>query len=225
MTSAKELLTTGVQAFRKDGYTKRKGLFDKLKSGQSPKVLFITCSDSRVVPSLITNTEPGDLFVIRNAGNMIPGFQSTACGEEATVEYAVAALGVEHIIVCGHSSCGAMGGLLNPDAVASVPSVAKWLELARPSKQAADALCTSSTSKEERLKLTIEINALRQLDSLRGHPSVAAALAAGKVELHAWVYDIGSGSVRSYDAQQKKYVELKDELYAATSYLSHQGLG
>ncbi len=205
-------ITEGIERFQKNAFPAKKELFGKLANGQAPKVLLITCSDSRVVPSLITDSEPGDLFVIRNAGNMVPPYSSAASGEEATVEYAVAVLGVEHIIVCGHSGCGAMNGLLNPASLSTVPSVAKWLELARPSLEVANQLCSKDAPLERRLATTIESNALRQLDNLRGYPAVAAALARGAVSLHAWVYHIGSGAVTAYDEDKQAFVNLEGRL-------------
>ncbi len=205
-------ISEGIQRFRKEGFARRRDLFSKLAQGQAPKVLLVTCSDSRVVPSLITDSEPGDLFVIRNAGNMIPPYQSSSSGEEATVEYAVAALGVEHIVVCGHSGCGAMTGLLQPATLSAVPSVAKWLELGRPSLEVVNQLCSKDAPLDQRLAKTIEVNTLRQLDNLRGHPAVAAALTKGALSLHAWVYHIGSGDITTYDETKHAFVKLEGEL-------------
>lgn len=213
-------LIQGVRRFRQEVFPAKQKRFAELASGQSPRVLFITCSDSRVAPHLVTSSEPGDLFVVRNAGNLVPPFAATASGEEATIEYAVSVLGVQHIVVCGHSGCGAMGGLLDPASLASVPSVAKWLELARPTRAAVDAMYGDELPHAERLARTIEINTLRQLDSLRGHPSVAAALATGAVSLHAWVYDIGTGAVTSYDDGKQAFVELDDQPHPVGRYLT-----
>ena len=213
-------LIDGVRRFRRDVYKDKRNLFTRLARGQSPRILFITCSDSRINPHLLTGSEPGELFVMRNAGNLIPAYGASASGEEGTLEYAVSALKVEHIIVCGHSSCGAMTGLLRPETLADVPSVARWLGHARATLQVVDALFGTRLPLEERLARTIEINALRQLDNLRSHPAVAAALAACRVSLHAWVYDIRSGAVRSYDEKQRTFVELNDALHPVGDYLT-----
>lgn len=213
-------LVEGIRRFRADAFPAKRALFSKLASGQAPPVLFITCSDSRIAPQLMTSSEPGDLFVIRNAGNLVPPYRAESCGEEGTVEYAVAVLGVKHIVVCGHSDCGAMKGLLDPESLASVPSVARWLEFAHTTRDVVDAMYGPEVSGAERLERTIEINTLRQLDSLRGHPSVAAALSRNVVSLHAWVYDIRTGAVASYDESQRTFVELDDVLFPVRQTLT-----
>src|SRR5690606_16519662 len=170
-------------------------------------------------PSLITTTEPGELFVMRDAGNIVPPSQSTASGEAGTSEYAVAALEVQHVGVWGHSGCGAMGALLDPDSVKQLASVARWLELAEPTKRCVEALCGHDAPAADKLRRAIEINTLRQLDNLRGHPAVSAALIAGGVALHAWVYDIGSGAVTCYDEEKSAFVPLEDTLRAVRPHL------
>lgn len=212
-------LAAGVQKFQGKPYTERKDLFDRLSQGQAPRTLFITCSDSRIVPSLVTSTEPGDLFVIRNAGNIVPPYQSAPSGEAGTIEYAVAVLKVQHIVVCGHSGCGAMGALLDPDSVKSLPSVARWLELAEPTKRCIEAACGPDEPMADKVKRAIEVNTLRQLDNLRGHPAVSAALMQGKLALHAWVYDIGTGTVTCYDEEKSAFVRLQDTLRAVRPHL------
>ena len=180
----------GVRRFQAEVYPDLRERFEELAGGQSPPTLFITCSDSRVDPSLITQQGPGDLFVSRNAGNLVPVHGEDE-GTASAVEYAVAALGVELIVVCGHSGCGAMGGLLAPDSLASLPRVAAWVKHAQPT---ADAVAQLGPGLK--LSSAIEHNASKQLDNLQTHPTVEAAMAAGKLRLEAWVYDIGSGSVR-----------------------------
>ena len=121
-------LLAGIRKFRRDNYPRKKTLFARLAHNQHPRALFITCSDSRVVPDLITQSEPGDLFICRNAGNMVPPYGGVSGGVSATIEYAVAALKVRHVVICGHSQCGAMKGVLHPEAVKDMPAVASWLE-------------------------------------------------------------------------------------------------
>ncbi len=207
-------LIDGIHRFRTRAFPNRVDRFQSLAEGQEPHTLFITCSDSRVVPHLVTDAEPGELFVIRNAGNLVPSHGACASGEEAAIEYAVAVLEVQQIVVCGHSNCGAMKGLLNPGSLDAVPSVVRWLQHAGSTRAVVDATVSPTLSGDERLRRTIEINALRQLDNLRGHPSVAAALARGTVSLHAWVYDIGEGLVVGYDESTQRFSELRDELCA-----------
>lgn len=201
-------LIEGVRRFQREVYPKHESLFEALAKGQQPSTLLITCSDSRIAPHLITHAAPGELFVIRNAGNLIPAYGAGASGEEATLEYAVSALGVADIIVCGHSGCGAMGGLLAPESLAGLPSVARWLEHARATREALNARHPELSDPEARLSLAVEINVLRQLDNLRTHPCVAAALTAGRIALHGWVYDIGSGRVRAYEPKAAAFVDL-----------------
>lgn len=177
-------LVDGVARFRTEAHPARAELFAELATGQSPEVLFITCADSRIDPALITQTEPGSLFVCRNAGNIVPAWSDRADGMIASVEYAVAVLGVRHAVVCGHSACGAMGALLDPPPADAVPAVHRWLPLAGIAP-------TDGETADE----LIARNARTQLDNLRTHPSVADAEADGRLHLHAWVYDIGSGSV------------------------------
>src|SRR5262249_5018996 len=182
----------GVIDFQRRVFGGKRSLFQRLGGGQKPLALFITCSDSRVNPNPLTQTEPGELFILRNAGNLVPAHGAPANGEAATVEYAVAHLKVRDVILCGHSKCGAMAGPLAPEAVAAQPAVAGWLEHARdvlPEVEAAGA----GLAPEDRLRLAIERNVLRQLEHLRTHPAVAEALAARTLRLHGWVYHFEKG--------------------------------
>lgn len=186
-------LVEGIQAFQETVVPEKSALFAQLATGQAPPTLFITCADSRIDPSLITQTEPGDLFVIRNAGNIAPAPEadgSSADGTAASIEYAAAALKVQHIVVCGHSSCGAMAGLADLPSVEALPSVARWLEHSH--SLVADGA-------PESLDALIEQNVLLQLENLAMYPSVKALLDEGAVTLHGWVYDIGSGDVRAFN--------------------------
>lgn len=177
-------LSDGVRRFRTDAHRQRSALFAELATGQQPEVLFITCADSRIDPALITQTDPGSLFVCRNAGNIVPAWNDRADGMVASVEYAVAVLGVSHAVVCGHSACGAMGALIDPPPADAVPAVHRWLPEAGVTHDGTESIDD-----------LIARNARQQLDHLRTHESVAAALDEGTLELHAWVYDIGAGEV------------------------------
>ncbi len=200
-------LIQGLHHFQTSIFSSQKELFERLAHGQSPEALFITCSDSRINPNLITQTQPGDLFILRNAGNIVPPHGAANGGEGATIEYAVAALKVRDIIVCGHSHCGAMNGLLNLDSLDSLPSVRQWLSHAEATrrivKQNYQHLCDGPL-----LTATIEENVLVQLENLRTHPAVAAALARGELNLHGWVYKIETGEVFAYDPEQEQFVPL-----------------
>lgn len=191
-------IVDGVLKFKSEVFPGHADLFSELSSGQSPEVLMVTCADSRIDPAMITQSQPGDLFICRNAGNIVPPYSTSAEGNTASIEYAIAALGIQHIVVCGHTDCGAMKGALNPDALTALPHVCGWLthsqaavETARKEKPNADD--------KELLHRVIEQNVLLQLQHLRTHPYVAAGLAAGSLRLHGWVYDIGAGSVFSHN--------------------------
>ena len=201
-------LISGVSRFREGAFQDEKQLFEDLAGGQSPLALFVTCSDSRIDPNLLTSTKPGELFVLRTAGNIIPPYGAVpGGGEAATVEYAVDALGVPDIIVCGHSHCGAMGGLLDPPTDGKLPAVVEMLSHATNVRRVVDAKHPDGDPKSK-LKAAVEQNVRAQLDNLKTHPSVAAALAMGKVRLHGWVYTFESGQVHALDEQQDAFVEL-----------------
>lgn len=200
-------LVRGVHRFKAEVFSQHQESFERLAQRQSPEVLFITCSDSRIDPSLITQTEPGELFVLRNAGNIVPPHGSSQGGEEATIEYAVTALGVKHIVVCGHSHCGAMKGLLAPESLASLPNVEKWLSHAQATWQRIKDNDYDG-DEESHLATAIEQNVLVQLDNLRTIPAVNARLAKQAIELHGWVYVIETGDVHTYDAATARFTPL-----------------
>ncbi|MGE0709650.1 MAG: carbonic anhydrase [Planctomycetota bacterium] len=205
-------LVEGVHKFQNEVFGSHREVFERLIAAQKPEALFITCSDSRVVSNLITQTEPGTLFELQNAGNIVPAYGADGSGgTAATVEYAVAVLGVEHIVVCGHSLCGAMGALLDPDSLKDVPAVAAWLRNAETTRRIVTENYKHLAHDKHRLHMAaVEENVLVQLESLRTHPSVAAALARGDLRLHAWVYKIETGEVFCYDAEQGQYVPLAE---------------
>lgn len=205
-------VTRGIVRFKTEVYPQRKELFDELARGQHPEALFITCSDSRIDPNLLVQTEPGELFIIRNAGNIVPPHTNTTGGTTATIEYAVAVLEVKHIIICGHSSCGALHGVLNPEAVEHLPHVKQWLSFSKAAHQIVEEKA-SDLSYDEKLAMLVEENVLLQLRHLKTHPHVAAKHATGKVQLHAWTYDIGEGDVKAYDSDQKCFIPV-EERYA-----------
>jgi carbonic anhydrase len=200
-------LVAGVHHFRHEVFRRQQDLFAKLSQGQEPQTLFITCSDSRIDPNLITHTNPGDLFVLRNAGNFVPAFGATNGGEVATIEFAVTGLGVRDIVVCGHAHCGAMKGLLQPECVAEMPAVAEWLKHAEATRRIMRSKY-SHLSGEALLDAAIEENVLMQIENLQTHPAVAVALAEDKLKLHAWVYDIASGEVYAYDDAREQFQPL-----------------
>jgi carbonic anhydrase len=200
-------LVAGVHRFKHEVFQQQQELFHRLASGQEPQTLFITCSDSRIDPNLITHTDPGDLFVLRNAGNLIPSFGSSGGGEVATIEFAVTGLAVRDIVVCGHSHCGAMKGLLHPEYLVEMPAVGEWLRHAEATRRIIRSKYAQLQG-EPLLDAAIEENVLMQIENLQTHPAVAVALAEQKLTLHAWVYEIQSGEVFCYDDQSGQFVPL-----------------
>ena len=198
-------LIEGVRLFQRSVFASQRRLFERLASGQEPLALFITCSDSRIDPCLLTQTQPGELFILRNAGNIVPPYGQGSGGEAATIEYAICSLKVEEIIVCGHSHCGAMNGLLHPEQLGELPSVCQWLAHADSTAQIMKENFPDVTETAARLTKTVEENVLVQLENLRTHPSVVAALASDELKLHGWVYKFETGEVFEYAPDQRQY--------------------
>jgi carbonic anhydrase len=206
-----EKLIRGIHKFQSDVFRARQDLFRTLTRGQHPQALFIGCSDSRMVPDLICQADPGDLFVIRNAGNVVPPYTpGQTCGEAATIEYAIRGLGVQDVIVCGHTRCGAMSAALNPDQMKDMPRVRQWLTHADASTE---IIVTQydHLAPDAKWQVMAQENVLVQLENLRTHPAVLVGLANGQLRLHAWVYHIESGEVFTYDPEQGQYVPLVRE--------------
>ncbi|MEU3524098.1 carbonic anhydrase [Streptomyces sp. NPDC038707] len=175
--------------------------FAKLAEGQSPQVLFITCSDSRVVPALITGARPGELFELRTAGNIVPPHASEhPTSEAATIEYAVEVLGVRDIVVCGHSHCGAVGALVRGEDLTAVPAVRDWLVSATPRP--------SGKAEDPEVAEGVQSHVLTQLLRLRSYPCVERKLAEGEVTLHAWYYEVHTGTVRTHRQQTDSFEAL-----------------
>jgi carbonic anhydrase len=206
----------GVLNFREKVYPTRKDLFGTLAGGQSPEFLFITCSDSRIDPNLLTGSDPGDLFICRNAGNVIPPHSNETGGMTASIEYAVAVLGVRHIIVCGHTDCGAVKGALDMSTVKALPHVSEWLGHCRSAMEIVrerNGLASGSVLGHEHLNEAIEENVLQQVQHLRTHPVVAAKLATDKLEIHGWVYNIETGGIRCCGHDSRAFEDF-DTRYA-----------
>ncbi len=205
-------LVTGIHKFKNDIFTSQKTLFQRLAKGQTPLALFITCSDSRINPNLLTQTEPGDVFILRNAGNIVPPYGAVFGGEAATIEYAVSVLKVQDIIVCGHSHCGAMAALVDPAGLPeSLPAVSHWLRFAETTRRIVMERY-GEFSQEERVKKAIAENVLCQIESLHTHPAVAAAVSAERLKLHGWVYRFETGDVLNYDPSKGQFTSMGEEL-------------
>jgi carbonic anhydrase len=200
-------LIQGIHRFQQETFRPLQGLFEQLSRGQSPETLFITCSDSRIDPNLLTRSKPGDLFILRNAGNIVPPHGAATGGEAATIEFAVAALGVRDIILCGHSHCGAVQGLLQPEQVASLPAVSAWLAHAETTRRIVRDNY-GHLDGERLLTAAVEENVLVQLENLRTLPAVASRLVRGDLHLHGWVYKIETGEVFAYDLTCGQFVPV-----------------
>lgn len=198
----------GVHKFQRKVFKSEQDLFERLAHGQHPEVLFITCSDSRIGTLHITQGHPGELFVLRNAGNIVPLHNADSGGEEASIEYAVRALAVKDIIICGHSDCGAIKGLLHPEKLSKLPSVAAWLNHAAETRMLAARHKHEGLDDSEILARAIKDNVVVQLQHLSSLPCVKDVLFQGKLNLHGWVYNIESGEVEYHDAHSKSWRKL-----------------
>jgi len=200
-------LIEGFKKFQRDVFKTKRELFTSLAKGQQPRALFITCSDSRIDPCLVTQTDPGELFILRNAGNLVPSYGTTISSTIATIEYAVGVLDVKNIIVCGHTDCGVVKAILEPEQVGDLPAVKAWLLQAEATRRVVrenyshltgDALYVATTQENVRI----------QLKHLQTHPLVAARLRNKSLELHGWVYSIETGEVWAYDFAQDTFRSL-----------------
>lgn len=192
-----ETILRGVQNFRKIVFPQKREIYERLAEKQVPLALFVTCGDSRIDPSLLTGTEPGEIFVERTPGNIIPVYDDdVSVGVSASVEYAVGVLGVHNIIVCGHSACGAMNALLHPEKLARLPATSRWLKYAHP---VLEKLGNEDTKPAERLKRLTQMNVLEQVRHLHTHPAVEERFKSGTLGLHGWFYEIHTGVVEAYD--------------------------
>ncbi len=200
-------LLSGLHQFQTQVFLPQKELFDRLSKGQTPDALFVTCSDSRINPNLITQTQPGDLFILRNAGNIIPPYGAANGGEGATIEFAVTGLNVKDIIVCGHSLCGAMDALLHPEKIKNMPALSSWLNHAEATRRIATENYKDYNAEDLR-SVAVQENVLIQLENLRTHPAVAAKLSRGELNLHAWVYKMETGAVFYFEPKEAQFLPL-----------------
>jgi carbonic anhydrase len=202
-----ERIDAGVTRFQTEVFPSQRAMFEALARGQHPIALFITCADSRIVPNLITQTGPGELFVERNPGNLVPRHEEFVGGVSASVEYAMLVLHVPLVIICGHTDCGVMKGLLHPEKVEHLPAVFQWM---RHANGARERLLSEAAgrSEEERLNRLTQYNVLLQIENLKTHPSVRSRLDAGDVEIRGWVYDIAAGSGWTVNPESGKFEEI-----------------
>ncbi|MNG86339.1 carbonic anhydrase [Serratia plymuthica] len=211
----------GFLKFQKNAFPERVNLFKNLANQQSPRALFISCSDSRLVPELITQREPGDLFVIRNAGNIVPSYGPEPGGVSASVEYAVAALKVNDIVICGHSDCGAMTAIATCKCLDHMPAVSSWLRYADSARVVNEA--RHHVDQPAKVTAMVRENVIAQLANIQTHPSVRLALEEGRVTLHGWIYDIESGRIDAFDGSTGSFVSLAENpgVQAVSSQTRH----
>ncbi len=213
MDETLERLKDGIRRFRREVYPEQAEHYLKVMSEpQSPHALIITCADSRIDPDALTQAAPGDIFVTRNIGNMVPAYGEMLGGVSAVLEFAVSAMKVEHIVVCGHSDCGAMKGLLEPETVAAMPTVQAWLRNAAAALEVAKAMQEAELAaggKPDLLRIVTEQNVLLQMAHVRTHPAVAGALAKGTLSVSGWVYDIAHGEVRICEREGSSFELLQ----------------
>ena len=207
-------LVQGVHAFQSEYFSKHKKLFKKLAEGQNPETLFITCSDSRVVPHLITDTQPGDLFIVRNIGNVVPKVTLPG-GTAAAVEYAVEVLGVENIVVCGHTLCGAMRALLEPETMEKLPFVKKWVDQTENVRKIVRDRYAHLEG-NELLTAAVEENVLVQLEHLREFSFVGDRLKKGSLRLAGWVFKIETGQVFEFEPEAGQFLAIGSDTREST---------
>ena len=210
MTEILDKLKTGVRHFRRNVYQENAETYRMAASTpQKPHTLIVACADSRVDVETITNSGPGDVFITRNIGNMVPAYGEMLGGVSAVIEYAVSALGVKHVVICGHSDCGAMKALLHPEAAEAMPTVKSWLSNGKAALSVAETL--QPEDGRELLPVLTEQNVLMQLAHLKTHPSVAGAMARGELTISGWVYEIGSGEVRIVEDDSRTFHRVTDD--------------
>jgi carbonic anhydrase len=201
-----ERLKDGIRHFRTDVYPKRAEQYETaMREPQAPHALVITCADSRIHPDTLTQSQPGELFVTRNIGNMVPAYGDMLGGVSAVLEFAVSGLKVRHIVVCGHSDCGAMKALVDPASVAEMPTVRHWLHNAHAALSVAQAKRAPGQTEAEFLQSLAQKNVLLQMQHVRTHPSVAGAIARGELTISGWYYDIAKGRVLICEGEDEPF--------------------
>lgn len=191
-------IVSGVAKFQREIFPARRKQYEELGHGQQPIAMFFTCADSRIVPNLIMQTEPGEVFIERTPGNIVPKYSDHVGGVTASMEYAVQVLHVPLIIVCGHTDCGVVKALLNTENAAGLPALQTWM---RHALAARERLLRDhpGDAHDERLRCLAQYNVLAQLENLKTHPAVEAGLRRGEIEVQGWIYDIATGSVLAAD--------------------------
>ncbi|MCY1044622.1 carbonic anhydrase [Corallococcus sp. bb12-1] len=207
-------LIRGLLDFQRHTLPSYRATFARLAKGQTPDCLFISCSDSRVVPNLLVSTDPGDLFTVRNVGNLVPtaalnGQPTADRSEAAAIEFSLGFLPIEDVVVCGHSSCGAMKAILAGGVVNGAPNLEKWLAHGTPSLKALKENTQVGVGLPEADRLS-QLNVLEQLEHLKTYPIVRDRLAAGTLRLHGWWFDIGAAQVHAYRSDLGRFVPIDE---------------
>lgn len=205
-----EKLYKGIHKFQKSYFKNKEDFFNRLSESQTPEVLFITCADSRVDPNLVTQSRPGELFILRNVGNIVPSYDAIKDKNSvaAALEFAALELKVRDIIVCGHSNCGAMKALYKSDEdFIAMPHLGDWLKIAKPVKEVVNAFYPEVRG-ESRYRITEEENILMQLGNIQTYPFVEEMLRKGALYLHGWYYDIGTGDIYSYNPNSGAFEKI-----------------
>ena len=198
----------GLSLFQRIAYPRHRELFERLADKQTPQAVFMTCSDSRIDPTLLVQAEPGDLFIVRNAGNIVPPAGGGAIGGTiASLEYAIFGLGIRDVILCGHSNCGAMKGVLHPETLDDMPAVRRWVSYAEPARRAV-AEAHPDARDEDVLDLLVDYNVICQVRNILTYPRIRPLVVNAELELYGWVYDIPSGRVKGLDATGRRFVPL-----------------
>lgn len=209
-------LIKGNKKFREVSFPKYEGdLKGLVQNGQKPEILFIGCSDSRVTPDLMLDTKPGDMFILRNVGNFIPPYNpdNDYHGSSAVIEYAVCVLGVKHIIVCGHSHCGACKSLYqnlgdSPDLI----NIKKWLELGKRAKEYTLLAIEDKSNMENLYRTTERISVVHQMENLLTFPYVERKVKKNELQIHGWYYKIEDGTLEYYDGEECSFKPLKESI-------------
>ncbi len=216
-------LLNGIKDFQLNYYKEEEESFKALAKGQSPEVLFFACSDSRVDPNMITQSKPGDLFIVRNVGSIVPDcgphWKKSCTG--AAIEFALQSLSVSDIVVCGHSDCGAMKALYqDPDSFKDSPNLKEWVDTAAHVKGLIDATNDKPTFKKL-IEITTKEHILESLENLKSYPIIADAIKAGKLNLHGWYYDLGNGSVHIYNSKEDSFEQIAHHSNGEESFHTH----
>lgn len=203
-------LASGIHSFQKGYFARNRELFEKLAiDGQTPETLFITCSDSRVLPNHITGSGPGELFIVRNVGNLIPKLDLIG-GTASALEYGVQVLGVSHVIVCGHTKCGAIEAMMEPERTEKLPLVRRWLQQTKRVREVIVQRYGDLTPEAQRIA-AVEENVLLQLENLREYDFIRDKMDQGKLQISGWVFDVETGNVFDYDPDACEFALLGGE--------------